>query len=220
MTDRPVLRASKRTILGKEVARLRRQGLLPGVVFGHGESIAISVDAHELEVLRRKIGANALVDLAIEGVGTRSVLVSAIQHHAATQRPIHADFHVVNLTEELTVEVPVVAHGIAPAVDRLGGTLVHVVDTVKVRAQADHLPREIDVHVEVLQDFDSAIHVRDLVVPAGVAVLDDPDEIVIRVLPPRVEAAAEEAADAAAAAAASAAASAAIPSGPALSAEH
>ena len=188
MSERPTLRASRRTVLGKGVSRYRREGLLPAVVFGHGDSIPITVDGHELELLRRRVGPNSLVDMSIDGAAAQPVLVAKIQHHPVTHRPIHVDFHVVNMTEELVVDVPVVAHGLAPAVDKLGGTLVHSIDSVKVRAKADHLPQEIVVDVSGLEDFEGAIHVRDLVVPEGVVILGDPSELVLRILPPRVEA--------------------------------
>jgi large subunit ribosomal protein L25 len=94
--------------------------------------------------------------------------------------------------------VPLVPVGESPAVELHGGTLLQLVDTVKVRARADHLPQEIAVPVERLVDFETVLHVRDLAVPAGVTILTDPDEVVAKVAPPRVEAAAEVAAEAAA----------------------
>ena len=72
------------------------------------------------------------------------------------------------MTEELTVDVPLVAIGESPAVDAVGGTLLHPSETVKVRALPDHLPQSIEYSVESLVDFDVAIHVRDLVIPADV----------------------------------------------------
>lgn len=214
MSDRPLLRASSRTIVGKEVSRLRKEGKLPAVIFGHGESVPVTVDAHELDSLRRHVGPNSLIDLAVDGAAPQSVLIAHVDRNILTQRPIHVDFHVVRLTEELTVEVPVVARGVSPAVDKLGGTLVHPVSAVKVKARADHLPQEIDVDVSNLVDFDGAVHVRDLVVPPGATILDDPDELVLRVLPPRVEAVEEAPAEGEAAPAGAPAAAPAAPAAP------
>jgi len=86
--------------MGKAVAQLRRDGRLPAVVFGHGvESTPVTLDAHDFDRLRRHLGANALVDLAIDGKKARPVLIHGVQVHRVTQRPIHADLFVVKMTE-------------------------------------------------------------------------------------------------------------------------
>jgi large subunit ribosomal protein L25 len=198
-SERPVLSASHRTITGKAVARLRRAGQLPAVAYGHSEpSTNLVVDAHAFEQLRRHVGPNTLIDLAVDGKKPRPALIHGVQIHPITRRPLHVDFLLVRMSEELTVDVPLVPVGESPAVELHGGTLLQLVDTVKVRARADHLPQEIAVPVERLVDFETVLHVRDLAVPAGVTILTDPDEVVAKVAPPRVEAAAEVAAEAAA----------------------
>jgi len=93
----------------------------------------------------------------------------------------------VRMTEELTVEVPLIATGDAPAVTLHGGTLLHPSESVRVRALPDHLPQSIEYSVASLLDFDTAIHVRDLSVPSDVTLLTDGDEIIAKVQPPRVE---------------------------------
>jgi len=198
-SERPVLSASHRTITGKAVARLRRAGQLPAVAYGHSEpSTNLVVDAHAFEQLRRHVGPNTLIDLAVDGKKPRPALIHGVQIHPITRRPLHVDFLLVRMSEEMTVDVPLVPVGESPAVELHGGTLLQLVDTVKVRARADHLPQEIAVPVERLVDFETVLHVRDLAVPAGVTILTDPDEVVAKVAPPRVEAAAEVAAEAAA----------------------
>jgi large subunit ribosomal protein L25 len=91
------------------------------------------------------------------------------------------------MTEELTVDVPLVATGESTAVTQLGGTLLHPAETVKVRALPDHLPQSIEYSVEALVDFDGALHVRDLVIPGDVTLLTDADENIAKVQAPRVE---------------------------------
>lgn len=197
-SERPVLTASRREVTGKAVARLRRAGQLPAVAYGHGEpSTNLVVDAHDFEQLRRHIGPNTIVDLAVDGKKPKPALVHGVQIHPITRRPLHVDFLLVKLTEELTVDVPLVPVGESPAVELHGGTLLQLVDSVRVRARADHLPQEIPVPVERLVDFEAVLHLRDLEVPAGVTVLGDPDEVVAKVAPPRVEAVPEVAAEAA-----------------------
>jgi large subunit ribosomal protein L25 len=187
-TARATLAAEHREVTGKKVAQLRHAGRLPAVVYGHGiESASISIDTHEFEQLRRHTGPNALVDLSVDGQKAQPVLVHGIQVHPVNRRPLHVDLFVVRMTEELTVDVPLVATGEAPAVALHGGTLLHPMESVRVRALPDHLPQLIEYSVASIADFDTTIHVRDLVVPADVTLLTDGDEIIAKVQPPRVE---------------------------------
>ena len=145
MPDRPSLAAASRTVTGKKVARLRHEGRLPAVVYGHGtESEPVTVDAHEFDLLRRHVGASTLVDLAVDGQKARPVIVHGIQVHPVTRRPLHVDLFAVRMTEELTVEVQLVGIGAAPAAES-GGTLVHPTSSVKVRALPDKLPESLHV---------------------------------------------------------------------------
>jgi large subunit ribosomal protein L25 len=187
MPDRPRLAALSRTVTGKQVARLRREGKLPAVVYGHGAaSEPLTVDAHEFDLLRRHVGASTLVDLAIDGKKTRPVIVHAIQVHPLTRRPVHVDLFAVRMTEELTVEVQLVGVGTAPA-SEAGGTLVHPVSSVKVRALPDNLPETLHYDLSALVDYDTTLTVADIQVPEGVTIQAEPTEVIARVLAPRVE---------------------------------
>jgi large subunit ribosomal protein L25 len=187
-TARATLAAQHRNVTGKKVAALRHAGKLPAVVYGHGiESDSVTVDAHEFEQLRRHVGPNALVDLSVDGDKARPVLVHGVQVHPVNRRTLHVDLFLVRMTEELTVDVPLVATGEAPAVTLNSGTLLHPIESVRVRALPDHLPQSIEYSVTSLVDFDTALHVRDLTVPSDVTLLTDGDEIIAKVQPPRVE---------------------------------
>jgi large subunit ribosomal protein L25 len=187
-TARATLAAEHRELTGKKVALLRHAGRLPAVVYGHGvESANISIDTHEFEQLRRHTGPNALVDLSVDGEKPQPVLVYGVQVHPVHRRPLHVDLFLVRMTEELTVDVPLVAIGESPAVTLNGGTLLHPMESVRVRALPDHLPQFIEYSVTSIADFETTIHVRDLTIPADVALLTDGDEIIAKVQPPRVE---------------------------------
>ena len=187
-TARPTLVATHRDITGKAVSRLRHDGKLPAVVYGHGEGSAnVTVDAHEFEQLRRHTSGNTLVDLSVDGGKARPVLVNGVQVHPVNRRTLHVDLFLVKMTEELTVDVPLIATGIAPAVEVGGGTLLHPTESDKVRALPDHLPESITYVVDSLVDFDATIHVRDLTIPGDVTLVTDGDEIIAKVQPPRVE---------------------------------
>jgi large subunit ribosomal protein L25 len=185
---RPQLAAERRDVTGKKVAYLRAAGKLPAVVFGRGlDSDSVSIDAHAFETLRRHAGANTLIDLSVDGGKAAPVLVYGVQTHRVTRRPLHVDLYVVRMTEELTVDVPLVSEGVSEAVENAGGTLLHTLESVRVRALPDHLPQSIHYSIESLATFDDAIHVRDLEIPSDATLLTDGDEVVAKVLPPRVE---------------------------------
>lgn len=187
-TARPTLAAEHRDITGKAVSRLRRAGRLPAVVYGHGvDSSNLSVDTHDFELLRRRTGPNALVDLSVDGKKAQPVLIQSVQVHPVDRRIVHVDLFLVRMTEEMTVDVPLVPVGTSEAVDTAGGTLLHMTDTVKVRALPDRLPSSIEYPIEGLVDFDAAIYVRELTIPDDVTLLTDGDEIVAKVQAPRVE---------------------------------
>jgi large subunit ribosomal protein L25 len=187
-TARATLAAEHRQITGKKVAGLRRAGRLPAVVYGRGiDSANVTVDTHEFDQLRRHTGPNALVDLSIDGKKAQPVLVHAVQVHPVNRRPLHVDLFLVRMTEELTVDVPLVASGESPAVTQSGGTLLHPTESVRIRALPDHLPQSIEYSITSLVDFDTAIRVSDLTIPSDVTLLTDGDEIIAKVQQPRVE---------------------------------
>jgi large subunit ribosomal protein L25 len=192
MPDRPKLAAAGRTVTGKKVAGLRREGRLPAVVYGHGAaSEPLTVDAHEFDLLRRHVGASTLVDLAVDGGTSRPVLVQSVQVHPVSRRPIHVDLFAVRMTEELTVEVGLVPDGTAPA-SELGGTLMHPVTTIRVRALPDRLPETLHYDLSGLVDYDTTVTVGDIALPDGVTLQSEPTDVVARVLAPRVEVEVEE----------------------------
>lgn len=161
---------------------------MPAVVYGHGHaSQAIQLDARTFADLRRHAGRNALVDLKVGGGRAMPVLLHHVQEHPVHRRPLHADFLVVKMTEEMTVDVPVAMIGESVAVDKEGGTLLHLRDTVQVRALPGDLPSSLELDVAPLDSFDVVLHVSDLRVPDKVTLLTDPTEPLARVQPPRLE---------------------------------
>lgn len=187
-STRPQLAAERRSVVGKKVARLRQEGILPAVVYGHDDpSEAIQLDARGFDDLRRHAGRNALVDLKVDGGRLRPVLLHHVQEHPVTRRPLHADLLVVSMTEEMTVAVGVAMVGLSVAVDKLGGTLLHLRDNVEVRALPADLPSSLELDVTPLETFETVLHVSDLHIPDRVTLLTDPTEPLARVQPPRLE---------------------------------
>ncbi|HEX5450943.1 MAG TPA: 50S ribosomal protein L25 [Candidatus Limnocylindrales bacterium] len=188
MSTRPELAASRRALQGKAVRHLRRDGVLPGVVYGNGQpSEPVQVDERTFSTIRRHAGGHALLDLTIDGDRARPVMVQSVQEHPVRRSPLHVDFLLVSMTEAMTVEVPIVPVGESFAVDKLGGTLLHLVDRVRVRALPGDLPSGLEIDISPLENFELTLHARDLRIPAGVQLVTDADEPVARVQAPRVE---------------------------------
>lgn len=178
------LLAETRQNLGKKVRTLRKEGLLPGVLYGPEiESQPIEVDSKEFEKVYGEAGESSLISLKI-GKKEFSVLIHEIQKDPISGEPIHVDFYQPILTEEVEASVPLVFEEEAPAVKELGGTLVKEIQEIEVKALPQNLPHEIKVNVESLKTFDDEILVKDLKLPEGVKALKEPNEIVAAVLPP------------------------------------
>jgi len=206
MAEQTTLPVARRTILGKKVRQLRRQGRIPANIFGRADgSLPVEVDAHTLEQFLLHHPATRVVTMPIEGQdGTpETVLVRHVQRHPRTRRILHVDFFHVAMNERVTARVPLHFTGDAPAVKNLGGILLHLLDALEVEALPVDLPEAIVVPLDVLTELDSTLRVGDIVVPPNVTVLDDPEEVVVKVSMPRAalaeeaEAAASEAAPAA-----------------------
>jgi large subunit ribosomal protein L25 len=182
-----LLNATRRAAIGKGVSRLRATGKVPAVIFGHGlDSISIALDAHEFDHIRHSLHSNSMVRLKLEKDPERTVLVHGIQIDPRSRRLLHVDLFAIKAGEEVNVELELIPTGESPAVTKLGGTLLHPLTRIKVRAMPDKLPQSIEFSVSSLVDFEMAIHLRDLPIPEGVTLLSEPDEIVARVAAPHV----------------------------------
>jgi large subunit ribosomal protein L25 len=175
---------------GKANKRLRRAGLVPGVVYGKGQdSTPVQVDAKTFDTLYRAAGRTSVVKFRLPGSSrATSGVIKDVQRHPLTGRPLHVDYFLVNLKQEMEVDVPLTFSGEAPAVEETGGTLLHNLSNVRVKALPNDIPHEIEVNVSTLVSLDVAIHVKDLSLNRDlVTVLTDPDTLVATVVPPRVE---------------------------------
>ena len=199
-----VIAAERRTEFGKGAARrLRRDKKIPVVVYGHGEDTQhLALPAHELMLALKQ--TNALLSLQLDD-GAQLVLPKSVQRDPVRHGIEHVDLVAVRSGEKVTVEVVVRTDGkIAP-----GGLLEHVHDTIAIEADATKIPSELSVVVEGLE-VGSSVRASDVVLPAGVVLVADPDLVLLHVLGAQSAAAeADEAADLAAAAAASEASAAA-----------
>jgi large subunit ribosomal protein L25 len=175
---------------GKANKRLRREGIVPGVVYGKGEgSTNVQVDAKTFETLYRAAGKTSVVKFRLPGASrATSGFIKSVQRHPLSGSAIHVDYYLVNLNVEMEVDVPLVFTGEAPAVEETGGTLLHNLNAIHVKALPNDIPHEVTVDVSVLKSLDVAIHVSDLSLNRDlVQVMTDGETLVATVVPPRVE---------------------------------
>ncbi len=186
--DTIVLKADRRTIEGKATKKLRQANSLPAVVYGHGvPSRSVTVDAIDFQKAYRTAGSSSLVDLAIDGAAPVKVLIHAVQPHTTKSTPIHIDFYQVRMTEKVQTDIDLNFIGESAAVKEAGGILIRTLDQVKVECLPGDLVPAIDVDLSALKTFTDRIHVKDIVIPTGITILDGGEEVVASVTPPRSE---------------------------------
>jgi len=177
------LNGQKRNVLGKKVKTLRREGLVPAVLYGH-ETVPVPLQFEERELNRvlAQAGEHRLIALKIgRAKNPQMALTRDVQWNAITGRPIHVDFYAVVMTEKLTTEVPLVFVGEAPAADLAGTILLQNLDEVEIECLPGDLIEAIEVDVSELKEIDQTIYVKDLRVPPTVALLTDTEEVVAKV---------------------------------------
>lgn len=198
------VQARPRAVVGKKVKTLRRKGILPANIYGHNQqSLALELDAHQFSLLQRHLPANAMVDLQIEGEGsrTRPAIIHRTQRDVRTGRPIHVEFFQFNPRERMTASVPIVLAGEPELVRRGEAILIHVLHSLEVTALPADLPPQIEVQASALQALGDTVVVSDLPIDRDlVEVRVAADEVVLTLRAPQMRQEAEEAAAAPAAA--------------------
>ena len=179
--------ATKRTITGKHVSKLRKAGSLPAVLYGHEvETQTIEINERDFAKVLKTAGESTIVNLVVDGK-TQPVLIHDVQNHYLTEAPIHVDFFAVNMTEKLKVKVPLHFVGESMAVKSLGGTLVKNLAEVEVECLPADLPHAIEVDISAISNFEIVVRLSDLKVADKVEILGNPQELVVSVVPPRSE---------------------------------
>jgi large subunit ribosomal protein L25 len=182
-----VFQANHRDVIGKKVKVLRREGLLPAVVYGHNiEPIPISLDMRDANRTLDSISPSALIVLDIDGE-KHYAIVRDKQRNPLLRSIIHIDFQAVSLTETVRADVNVNIVGEAPAVETYLAILVPSLEQLSIECLPTNLPDRIDVDVSGLAEIGDSLLVSDLIVPDGVEILNDPEDVVVVVIPPAVE---------------------------------
>lgn len=189
MSNELILRAEPRDVHGKKVKRLRREGLVPGVVYGPvvKETVSVSVNRREFERFYMRNGHSTIVSLEWDG-GKQPVLIREVQIDPVTRVPLHIDFFAPNMRVVLRQSVPVVLNN--PATHE--GVLQTVLTEAEVEALPSDLPHQLDVDISGLVNIGDAIHVSDIVLPENVILITSPEELIASIHAEAAEEAEEE----------------------------
>ena len=169
------IKASKREEYGKRpVARLRKSGAIPGIMYGHGEApLPIAVDRHAIELMLAHGGHIANIEL---GGQTQACLIKDVQYDHLGATPLHVDFARIDLNQRVTVRVPLELRGHAKG-QAAGGAIAQLLIDLEVECLAMDIPDLIRVNIADL-DLNQALHVREIALPEGVACRLDPETII------------------------------------------
>ena len=176
-----LINAEKRNVTGKQVKALRRQGLLPGVIYGrHIEAFPIQMDAHDASLILDKLTASSLITIDVDGEKF-NVLMRDRQRDVIFGDLLHVDFLVVSLTEKLRATVELKLVGEAPVADNPEVVVTQVLNAIEIEALPQDLPEVIEVDISTLETVDDEITVADLDLGEDIAILTDPNETIVSV---------------------------------------
>lgn len=190
MADELILMAEPRTVHGKQVKRLRREGMIPGVVYGPvvDNTISVTVDRRAFDKFYWQHGHSTIFKLKWDG-GEETVLIREVQTDPVRQDPLHIDFFAPNLRVKLRAMVPVVLHNANP---EMSGVLNTIISEVEVEALPMDLPHQLDADISGLSEVGDHVRVEDLTVPGNVELITHGEETIATVVAEAVEEEPEE----------------------------
>ncbi|MDP7578498.1 MAG: 50S ribosomal protein L25 [SAR202 cluster bacterium] len=194
MAQMQSLRLSPREVTGKKVKQLRLNGITPVHLYGgSADSASLQVQESDLRRLLSNVGGNVPITVEVEGTeGENICFVREVQRHPVSEQVIHVDFLRVDADQIVTAEVPIILDDDAPAVRNLGGTLAQPLQSLRVEALPLDMPASLHISVSSLEGFEDAVRVGDLVLGEGVTTSIGSNEMIARVMQPRLEEEVEE----------------------------
>jgi len=184
--------SAKERDLSKKANKLRREGFIPAVIYSKGkEAMSLAVDGHSFDLCYREAGGNSVVLIEVEkldgSTSKKNALIHEVDLDPVSEKVLHTDFLQIRMDEKITATVPLSFIGDSVAVIELSGSLLTPIDEIEVECFPADLPHEIEIDITALSDFESVIHISDLKIPEGVAILSESEEVVAYVEPPRSE---------------------------------
>lgn len=177
------LQVVDREVVGKKVRFLRRKGIIPLHLFGHGiESLSLQCDSSELRHVLAQAGKTRLIGLKIgKARKPKNVFVREVQRSPRTGELLHVDLYQVQMEETIKVDVPIVLIGEAPALQEKGNMMVQELSTLSVEALPYKIPATVEVDLSPLTEAEQSLYVRDIVLDEEITVLDDPEHMVVKI---------------------------------------
>ena len=187
--DNIELVAHKRDLLGKKVRFLRRKGITPVSLYGHGiESTSLQIETPALKKALAQAGKTSIIYLKVGSAKRQHMaIVRGIQRDPVKGELLHVDFYQVKMDQKLKIEVPLVLMGKAPAVKELGGILVQEMNSVEVECLPANMCHSIELDISNLVNLDQALHVKDLKVGEGITIVTSPEKVVAKIARLRIE---------------------------------
>ena len=177
--EKVVIQAEKRSVTGKQVKALRREGKLPAVIYGHNmDPVSIVLDTRSASRILAKATLSSIITIELDGQ-QYPTLVRERQLDFIRNSLIHVDFMAVSMTEKLTANVGIHIEGEAPAVKDFGAILVTGLTELEVECLPTDLPERFIVDVSSLTEVGSGIYVSDVAAPENVEILTDPEEMIV-----------------------------------------
>ncbi|MGI5837973.1 MAG: 50S ribosomal protein L25, partial [Chloroflexota bacterium] len=181
MNNTVELAAEWRTVHGKQAKRLRKKGLIPAVLYGHGPSVSLQVNAEAVKDILRRRGRTTLLNLKMLGGETATAVIKQLQFDPVRGDLIHLDFMRVLQREKLKQKVPLRFVGEAPVAETHDVTIIKPLDAVTVETYPQDIPSAVEVDLARLTEPNSTVRVSDLEPGPRVRILDQPEEVVASV---------------------------------------
>ncbi len=182
------LKSTIRTETGGKLKKLRRDALIPAVIYGHKtKNQLLKVGYRDFEDVYKKAGENTLINLLVGDNSKGKVIIHNLQVDPVSDKFLHIDFYQVKMDEKISAEIPLNFIGESEAVKNEGGVLIKNMNTVKVESLPQALPKKINVDISQIKKLEEAIHIKDLDVPENVKLAAQGDEVVAIILKPRAK---------------------------------
>lgn len=189
MSDKLKLKVNFRKLTGRKVKQLRAQGTIPANIYGKGvKSVSIQLPFKDFAAAFKQVGETGILELVVDKeTKTRPVLIHNVQQHPVTGEILHVDFRQVDLTETVTVKIPVEISGTAPAITK-GGVLIQLINEVEVEALPADLPDKFTLDASSLEEIGQGFSLKDLKVSSKVKLLtENLEELVVKIESPTKE---------------------------------
>ena len=184
------LDVTNRTITGKKVKTLRNQGIIPMNMFVYGiDSKELQCELSQLNKVLPVAGTNIPITINIDGE-TKSeniCFVRDLQWDPISDKLLHVDLYRVDSARTVTIEVPITLSGTSNAIVNMGGTLIQPLSSVTVQGLPLDIPTEFVIDITILDGFEKSILISDIEVAESITLMNPEDQMLARVLPPRVE---------------------------------